>query len=255
MDPVIFCIGNLCVRWYSMAYIVGIIGGWYLIKNYNNKIELFDAKKIEDDAFFYVIFGIILGGRLGYVMFYNFSYYIRHLLDIFKVWEGGMSFHGGMLGVICGCYLLAKKHKINFLSFIDLISAVAPIGLFFGRIANFINQELYGRATNSSFGIVFAGTDGIPRHPSQLYEAFFEGFVLFFIMLYFVKRKNNIVKNEKKGFLTGFAISYYGMVRFFIEFFREPDAQIGYIFNYFTMGQILCLPMVAIGLYLMFKKK
>jgi phosphatidylglycerol:prolipoprotein diacylglycerol transferase len=250
VDPVIFCVGNFCVRWYSIAYIIGIVAGWYLIKYFNKKVNLFNPKEIEDSAFCYIILGCILGGRFGYVVFYNPDYYVRHFLDIFKIWQGGMSFHGGMLGIIFSVYLLTKKYKIDFLRFLDFVSLSAPIGLFFGRIANFINQELYGRVTNSIFGVVFENAGNLPRHPSQLYEAFFEGAVLFALLFYMAKYKNAL---NKKGFLTGFAVAFYGIVRFFIEFFREPDEQIGYILKYFTMGQLLCVPMVIIGIFLLIK--
>jgi phosphatidylglycerol:prolipoprotein diacylglycerol transferase len=247
---IIFSIGFISVRWYSVAYIIGIIGGWYLLKFFNKKENLFDAKKIEDDSFFYVIIGIILGGRLGYVLFYNLMFYLKHPLEIFKIWHGGMSFHGGLIGVIMAFYLLAKKYKINYLSLLDIASITAPIGLFFGRIANFINQELYGRVTTSKIGVVFDGTDGLPRHPSQLYEAFSEGLLLFCIMFFMANNTNAL---KRKGCMVGTFLFGYGISRFFVEFFREPDNQVGYLLTYFTLGQLLCVPMIMVGIYFIYK--
>ena len=182
IDPIIFQIGPLAIRWYSLAYVAGLIFAWLIIKYLNKQSKLFDEKKVGDDFFMYEIFSIILGGRLGYVIFYNLPFYFKHPIDIFKIWEGGMSFHGGLIGVLIGTYLLCKKHKINYLSFMDLLATVAPIGLFFGRIANFINLELYGRITTSKLGIVFPNYVDMPRHPSQLYEAVLEGLLLFIIL-------------------------------------------------------------------------
>jgi phosphatidylglycerol:prolipoprotein diacylglycerol transferase len=252
IDPVIFKVGFLSVRWYSVAYIIGIVVGWCLLKYFNKKEKLFDVKKVEDDFFFYAIMGIIIGGRLGYVLFYNPFFYFSNLTEIFKVWKGGMSFHGGAIGVIVAFYLVSKKYSIDSLSLLDLVATVVPVGLFFGRIANFINQELYGRKTDSIFGVVFDGTDGIPRHPSQLYEAFSEGFLLFCILFYLAKYTNSLKHKGQNGgvFLLG-----YGIARFFIEFFREPDEQIGYLLTYFTLGQFLCLPMIGGGIYFILRKK
>jgi phosphatidylglycerol:prolipoprotein diacylglycerol transferase len=251
IDPIIFSVGPVSIRWYSIAYIAGIILSWFLILFLNKKEKLFDEKKIEDDFFTYSVIGIIIGGRLGYVLFYNFFYYIENPLDIIKVWNGGMSFHGGMIGGTIFAYLLAKKHKIKFIKLLDMISITVPIGLFFGRIANFINQELYGRVTTSRFGVIFDGQIEA-RHPSQLYEAFFEGFILFCFM-FFLGKKTNSLKYE--GRMSAIFLLGYGFFRFFIEFFREPDEQIGYIFTYFTMGQILCLCMIFIGIFLLFYSK
>ena len=238
-NPTLFKIGIFQIRWYSLAYIFGIIFAWYLIKYLNKTRKLFNEKDIYDDFFSYSVFSIILGGRLGYILFYDFSYYIKHFLNIFKVWNGGMSFHGGLIGVFIGSYFLCKKHKINYLSFLDMLSIVTPIGLFLGRIANFINMELCGRVTTSKIGIIFSNAGNEPRHPSQLYEAFLEGIVIFTTL--FLLEKYTLIKN-KKGFSSGLFLIMYGLSRIFVEFFREPDIQIGYIFTYFTMGQILSLP-------------
>ena len=198
--------------------------------------------------FTYAVFSIIIGGRLGYVLFYNPIFYLKNFLSIFKVWNGGMSFHGGLIGVLIGAYFLCKKYNINYFSFCDLLSIVSPIGLFLGRIANFINMELYGRVTNSKFAVIYSNVDNLPRHPSQLYEAFLEGFLLF-IILFLLEIYTDIKKN--KGLSSLLFLILYGIFRFIVEFFREPDSQIGYILNYFTMGQIISIPFIFIGIILL----
>ena len=190
--------------------------------------------------------GIIIGGRLGYVIFYNPDYYLNNLLEIFKLWNGGMSFHGGFIGVVFAVIYSSKISKTAILILADLIAIAAPIGIFFGRLANFINGELYGRITNHSFGMIFPNAGNSPRHPSQLYEAFFEGFLLFIIMVLFIKFTNIL---NKKGLITALFLSCYGSFRFMIEFFREPDANIGLLYFNFSMGQLLSLPMIIVGLY------
>jgi len=250
LDPIIFQIGPLAIRWYSLAYVIGIILAWFIIKYFNSKQRVFDEKKLSDDFFLYAVLSIILGGRIGYILFYNFLFYIENPLDIFKIWEGGMSFHGGLLGCITGLYLLCRKYKINYLAFLDLLAVAAPIGLFFGRIANFINMELYGRTTTSKIGIVFPNAGPLPRYPSQLFEAFLEGLVLFcilFSLAKFTKIRNN------KGALSGIFLIGYAISRFTIEFFREPDIQIGFIANIFTLGQLLTIPVFIFGTYLIYK--
>lgn len=250
LDPVICQIGPLAIRWYSLAYVFGIIFAWFIIKYFNSKQEVFDDKKISDDFFLYGVLSIILGGRIGYVLFYNFLFYIQNPLDIFKIWQGGMSFHGGLIGCIIGSYLLCKKYKINYLAFCDLLCLAAPIGLFFGRIANFINMELYGRITTSKIGVIFPNAGPLPRYPSQLFEAFLEGLVLFCILFSLAKftkiRKYN-------GALSGIFLIGYAISRFIVEFFREPDIQIGYILNTFTLGQFLTIPFFVLGGYLVYK--
>ncbi len=247
-------IGRFCIKWYSLAYIFGIIIAWQLVKFLNKKYNLNlynDEKQFCDDFFFYGITGIILGGRLAYVLFYNFIYYIYNPLEIFAIWHGGMSFHGGFLGVLIANYLLCKKCNIKFFKLIDVLAVVTPIGLFLGRIANFINLELYGKPTNGNYGFIFPTADNIPRHPTQLYEAFFEGIILFLIMLITVKKFK--FKSEKLN--SSLFLIFYGSFRVFIEFFREPDIQIGYFFNYITMGQILSIPLIIIGFYLLITSK
>lgn len=244
IDPVFIQLGPLAIRWYSIAYIAGIILGWLLIKYLNKKDKVFDEKKVSDDFFMYAIISIILGGRIGYVLFYNFGFYLHHPLDIFKIWEGGMSFHGGFTGVLIGTYLLCKKYKIDYLSFLDLLAVAAPIGLFFGRIANFINLELYGRVTTSKIGMIFPNAGELPRHPSQLYEATLEGLVLFAILF---SLANFTSIRKYKGCLSGIFLVGYGISRFLVEFFREPDVQIGYFMNFFTLGQFLTAPLIIAG--------
>lgn len=253
LDPNIFSLGPIAIRWYSLAYIAGILLCLYFIKKQNNKFFILSDEAL-DNWLLYAVFGILIGGRLGYVLFYNFEYYIQNPIKIFYIWNGGMSFHGGLFGSILSMYLFSKKYKIEFLALMDAISIVAPIGLFFGRIANFINMELYGRVTNSSLGVIFPNSDGLPRHPSQLYEAFLEGLVLFIIMISiyrFTKASN------KRGIICGYFLLFYSIFRFIIEFFREPDMQLGEfdLIIKFTMGQILTLPTLILAIILFFRAK
>ncbi len=248
-DPVIFSIGPLAIRWYSLAYILGIVFTFLILKKFNSKSKIMSDKAL-DDWIMWAVLGIIIGGRLGYVLFYNFGYYLANPIDILAIWQGGMSFHGGLLGAIVGMVLFCRKYKIDFLKLTDILSISAPIGLFFGRIANFINMELYGRVTDSKFGIIFPNAGPLPRHPSQLYEAFLEGFLSFIILILLVKFTK--IQN-KKGFLSGLFLIFYASSRIFVEQFREPDEQIGFIFNYLTMGQILSIPLIIIGLVVIFR--
>ena len=239
IDPIIFQVGVLKVSWYSLSYVVGILLSWMYIKSLN-RIPV----KTLDDLITYIIIGIIVGGRLGYVIFYDLDYNLKHLSNIIKTWNGGMSFHGGLIGVITASFVFAKIRRIPFLEIMDLCAVAAPIGLFFGRIANFINAELYGRVTDVDWGVVFPGQQ-IPRHPSQLYEAALEGALLFVIMLII---KNKAIKY--RGMLSGVFLLLYAFFRSLIENYREPDAQLGFIFKHITMGQILSLPMIITGVML-----
>ena len=247
-DPVAFQIFSLEIKWYSLSYIIGILTGWILAKRIlikdNNLREKFD------DYITYVILGIILGGRLGYIIFYNFDYYLNNIVDVFKVWQGGMSFHGGLLGLIIVSVLFAKKNNHNPYIYLDIVSLVAPIGIFFGRIANFINSELYGKETVLPWGVKFEKIDNLYRHPSQLYEAFFEGLFLLVILIFFQKS----ISAKNPGFISGIFLIFYSFFRFVIEFFRVPDAQLGYVFLNLSMGQILCLIFFIFGSYLTLKK-
>ena len=247
-DPVAIEILSLEIRWYSLAYMVGIMLGWFLSK----KIFISDPQLKEkfDDYITYLILGIIIGGRLGYIMFYNFSFYSNNLIDIFKIWEGGMSFHGGLIGVIAISILFAKKNNQNPFAYLDIVALVAPIGIFFGRVANFINSELYGTVTNVPWAVKFINVDNLNRHPSQLYEAILEGLILFLILLYF--RNKNFTKNP--GFISGVFLIFYSIFRFISEFFRVPDDQLGYLFFELTMGQIISFISLLIGIYIITTK-
>ena len=247
-DPVAIQLFTLEIKWYSLSYILGILTGWYLAKN----IFINDDKLNEkfDDFISYLIIGIIIGGRLGYVIFYNFNYYSNNIIDIFKFWQGGMSFHGGLIGVIISSIWYSKKNNQNSFSYLDIISLVAPIGIFFGRIANFINSELYGHETTVPWAVQFIQIDNLYRHPSQLYEAFFEGLILFLILVYF--RNKGFIKIP--GFISGLFLIFYSIFRFAIEFFRVPDEQIGYLFFNLTMGQLISFIFFMIGFYLIFTR-
>ncbi len=253
IDPIALQLGPLAIRWYSLAYLAGIVIGWWLVKKEHARKPLVNlSQKAIDDMMVWAVIGIIGGGRLGYVLFYKPAYYLEYPAQILQVWAGGMSFHGGMVGVILAFWLFCRKYKIRFLSLIDLIAAVTPIGLFFGRVANFINAELYGRATDAPIGMIFPNSDGLPRHPSQLYEAAMEGIVLFAV-LYAMMRYTNA--RDKPGLLGGVFLLGYGLSRMIAECFREPDAHIGFLLGFSTMGQLLSLPMLAGGLYLICRKK
>ena len=247
-DPVAFQIMSFEIRWYSLAYILGIVIGWTLCKKVFIKNS--DISEKFDDYITYLIIGIILGGRLGYIIFYNFSYYSENILDIFKIWQGGMSFHGGLLGVIASSYIFAKKNNQNIFSYLDQVSLVAPIGIFFGRLANFINSELYGTVSDVPWSVIFIKVDNLSRHPSQLYEAILEGLILFIILIYFTN-KNYL---NKPGLISGLFLIFYSIFRFFIEFFRVPDEQIGYLILSLTMGQIISLVFASIGTAIFYLK-
>ena len=246
-DPVAFELFAFEIRWYSLSYIFGILLGWFycrkiLIKN-NEYLELFD------DLITYIILGIILGGRLGYVLFYNPIYFINNISEIFMIWNGGMSFHGGLLGTILATYLFCKKKNINSFIFLDLISLSAPIGIFLGRISNFINSELYGRETDVVWGFKFLNVDSLTRHPSQLYEAFFEGILLFVLLNFFYKKFINI----KPGIISALFLIIYSFLRFLIEFTREPDSHIGFLLLNLSLGQLISIIFLIIGIILFYR--
>ena len=253
LDPVLLDLGLLEIRWYSLAYILGIILGWWLAKKIIPRVLLSKNLKFNlddfDDLITYIIISIIIGGRLGYVFFYNFNYYLSNPIDIIKIWEGGMSFHGAMIGVIIATYSFSLKRKISTLFLLDVIACVSPIGIFFGRIANFINGELAGKVSNIYWGVIFPNIDNQIRHPSQIYEALLEGVVLFFIIntIYFKK-------NYKIGDCSAMFLVMYGIFRIFSEFFREPDIQLGYLFGSISMGMLLSALMIFIGTIIYFKK-
>jgi len=247
-DPVAFQIMSFEIRWYSLAYILGIIIGWILCKKILIKNP--DINQKFDDYITFLIIGIILGGRLGYVLFYNLNYYTSNIVDIFKIWQGGMSFHGGLMGIIIASILFAKKNNQDTFIYTDLVSLVAPIGIFFGRLANFVNSELYGKVTDVPWAVTFIQVDNLSRHPSQLYEAIFEGVILFVLLLYF-RNKNYL---ERPGLISGLFLIFYSIFRFCIEFFRVPDEQIGYLIFNLSMGQIISLIFIIIGTILFYFK-
>ena len=245
-DPVAIELFSLEIRWYSLAYIVGILLGWYLAKKIfiNNNI-----KDKFDDYISYIIIGLILGGRLGYVLFYNFDYYLNNFFDIFKIWKGGMSFHWAVIGIIISSILFSKKNDDVF-EYLDIIAIVSPIGIFFGRIANFINSELYGKETSVPWAVQFVQVDNLYRHPSQLYEAILEGVFLFLIMIFFW----NKIKSETPGKLSALFLIFYSSFRFVVEYFRIPDEQLGYIILNLTMGQLISFVFFIAGLTLYYLK-
>ena len=246
LEPVLLDFGIIVIRWYSLAYIFGIVFGWWfgkkiishILKNTNLNFKLNDF----DDLISYLIISIIAGGRIGYVIFYNFEYYISNPLEIIKVWEGGMSFHGALIGIIIGTYLFSKKRGVPTFFMLDIIACVAPIGIFFGRIANFINAELIGKVTNVSWSVIFPLVDTLPRHPSQLYEAMLEGIILFLILNILIFKKNYKIGTSSCLFLI-----FYGIFRVISEIFREPDIQVGYLLDLFSMGTILSFFMIVSG--------
>ena len=253
LDPVLFDFGVIIIRWYSLAYIFGILIGWWLgkkivLNKFVNNGFKFDIKEF-DNLITYLIISLLLGGRIGYILFYNFEYYVSNPLDIIKIWEGGMSFHGALLGIILGTYLFSIKKNVKTFLLLDTIAFVSPIGIFFGRIANFINGELVGKTTNVYWSVIFPNFDNLPRHPSQLYEAFLEGIILFIAMNFIMFKKNYKLGNCSSMFLI-----LYGFFRIFSEFFREPDAQIGYLFNLMSMGVFLSIFMILAGTIIYLKK-
>jgi len=246
-DPIAFQLFSLEIRWYSLSYIFGILLGWLYCK----KVLIRDKKqtKLFDDLITYIILGVIFGGRLGYVFFYNPIYFLNNIPEIFMIWNGGMSFHGGLLGTILMTHLFCKKNNINSFIFLDLISMSAPIGIFLGRVSNFINSELYGRETDLFWGFKFINVDDLVRHPSQIYEAFFEGIVLF-VLLNFVYKK---FLNAKPGIISALFLIFYSLFRFAIEFTREPDSHIGFILLNLSLGQIISIIFLIIGIILFYK--
>ena len=246
LDPVLLNLGLISIRWYSLAYIFGIIiGWWYGKKIIIKRFQVNEDKSLSskfDDIITYIIIGIIIGGRLGYIIFYNFDFYIQNPLNVFKIWEGGMSFHGALIGVIIATYFFSKKEKISTFLLLDVIACVAPIGIFLGRLANFINGELVGKTTDVPWSVIFPTIDMMPRHPSQLYEAFFEGLILFIVINLILSKRD-----YKIGTCSYMFLIFYGCFRIISEFFREPDIQVGYLFNYLSMGSILSIMMIILG--------
>jgi len=254
-DPVLIDLGLFQIRWYSLAYILGIIIGWmYAIQiiklTTKNKYGFKSVTKPQfDNLIIYLILGIILGGRLGYIFFYNFEYYTQNLFEILKLWQGGMSFHGGLLGVIISIIIFSKKTKNNFFKFSDIVACVAPIGILLGRLANFINGELYGKISTLPWSVIFPDGGNVSRHPSQIYEAILEGVVLFILINYLAFKRKLIFKT---GYISGIFLVLYSILRMLSENFREPDIHLGYFFNYFSMGTILSFITFLAGCIIIF---
>ena len=254
-DPVLIDLGFFQIRWYSIAYILGIILGWMyavkIIKKTQNNTQNFEPIKRSDfdDLVIYLVLGIILGGRLGYVIFYNLEYYIQNSFEIFKLWQGGMSFHGGLLGVIVAIFIFSKNKNTNFFKYSDIVACVAPIGIFLGRIANFINGELFGKISTLPWAVIFPNGGNIARHPSQIYEAILEGLVLFILINFLALKKHLIIKT---GYVSSFFLISYSILRIFSENFREPDQHLGYLFNYFSMGTLLSILTLISGFLIIF---
>ena len=242
IDPVIFQIGPLAVRWYGLMYLLGFAAAYMLIRHLARLRNLALDKEGVSDLLFYGVLGVVIGGRLGYVLFYNPEQYLSRPQEIFAIWQGGMSFHGGLLGVVIASLIFCRRRKLPILLTGDILVASAPIGLGLGRLGNFINGELWGRVTQHSWGMVFPGGGPLPRHPSQLYEAFLEGLVLF-VILYLLHRRKVAAGIPFFVFFAG-----YGAFRFLVEFFRQPDAHLGFLWGGATMGQLLSLPMILFGL-------
>ncbi|WP_040975945.1 prolipoprotein diacylglyceryl transferase [Necropsobacter massiliensis] len=242
-DPVIFSLGPVSLRWYGMMYLIGFVfARWLAVRRANRPNSSWTTEQV-DNLLFNGFLGVFLGGRIGYVMFYQFDYFLQDPLYLFRVWEGGMSFHGGLIGVILAMYITAKLQKRSFWATADFVAPLIPFGLGMGRLGNFINDELWGRVTDVPWAVLFPSGGYLPRHPSQLYEAVLEGLVLFFILNQFIK------KPRPTGAVAGLFLTFYGLFRFIVEFFREPDAQLGLFFGQqISMGQILSTPMIIIGL-------
>lgn len=246
INPIAFSIGPLPIHWYGLMYLISFLAGWALLKlRAKNPQRGFTPTQVSD-LVFYTALGVIIGGRVGYIIFYDWSYFLSHPLFLFQTWKGGMSFHGGLIGVIIALGVYAKIQKKPIFELTDFIAPVIPVGLLAGRIGNFINGELWGRVTNSSWGMIFPNAGELPRHPSQLYEALLEGCVLFIILWIFSARL------RARGAVSGLFLLLYGIFRFSLEFLREPDQQMGYLaFGWLTTGQLLSLPMILGGIILL----
>lgn len=249
IDPIFLSFGLFQIHWYGMMYIFAFFAGWGIARYFTAKPYANFTKHDVEDLITYIILGVILGGRIGYILFYDLPYYCEHPMDIFKIWQGGMSFHGGFTGVLLATLYWAHKNKKDYIELTDFIAPCVPIGLFFGRIGNFINGELWGKESTLPWAVIFPSGGNVPRHPSQLYEAGLEGLVLF-LVLFFIAQKN-----PPKGFLSAIFCIGYALARSFVEFYRIPDPQYGYFLGFITMGQILCLPMFLIGVILLYLSK
>ena len=252
IDPVAISIGPFAIRWYALAYVLGLLAGWRYCVWLGSLPPMPLGRGLFDDFLVWAVLGVILGGRVGYIIFYNGAEYLAEPLKIFMVWQGGMSFHGGLIGVILAMILFARSRGLPFFALADVIACATPIGLFFGRLANYNNGELFGRVSDVPWALVFDRGGPEPRHPSQLYEAALEGVVLFLILLFLARFTP---ARGKLGLLSGVFLTGYGLSRFLVEFFREPDPQLGFLAMGTTMGQLLSLPMIVMGLIFIWRAK
>jgi phosphatidylglycerol:prolipoprotein diacylglycerol transferase len=250
INPDVFAIGPLHVRWYGLMYVMGFLAAYFLVQRQDRSRQMGLVGATAQDLIFYIAIGLIVGARLGYIVFYDYNEYLTYLknpLEIIATWHGGMSFHGGLLGSVIACWWFCRRRTLPFWAVVDSVTVTAPIGLGLGRIGNFINGELLGLPSNVPWAMVFPDGGPLPRHPSQLYEAILEGPVLFFLLWFLRKRE------FQDGMMIVFFLLFYGVIRFVVEFFKEPDPQIGYLLGYFTMGQLLCIAMIlASGLLAIF---
>jgi phosphatidylglycerol:prolipoprotein diacylglycerol transferase len=247
LDPVFLHIGPLQLRWYGLMYVLSFIITYFILRSESRRKQLPLTSDDLADLVFYGAMGVVLGGRLGYILFYKLGFYLTHPLQVFAVWEGGMSFHGGFLGVILAFVLFSRRKNIPFFCLIDMAALCAPVGLGLGRIGNFINGELYGRQTDVPWGIIFPGGGDLPRHPSQLYEATLEGLLLFLIVHFAAKRSTTT------GVPAWTFVAGYGLFRFIVEFFRQPDEHLGFLLGPFSMGQLLSFPMFILGSVMVYR--
>jgi phosphatidylglycerol:prolipoprotein diacylglycerol transferase len=254
IDPIAIRLGPIAIRWYALAYITGLVGGWRYMRWMAERSKAQISGLQIDDFLVWATVGVVLGGRLGYILFYKPSYYFAFPAEILQLWHGGMSFHGAVLGVVAAIILFSRRNRLNILVLGDLVCCAEPIGQFFGRIANFINGELWGRVTDADlpWAMVFPNGGPEPRHPSQLYEAGLEG-ALLFVILHLLWRRPSI--RNRPGFLSGAYLIGYGLARIIVEFFRQPDDFMGFLWGGATMGQLLSLPLMAIGLTLILRAK
>lgn len=256
IDPVLIAIGPFAIRWYALAYIAGLLLGWLYARALVRRPALWGGRPVPteadlDDMLVYCALGVIVGGRLFYVLFYNLDFFLANPAEIPALWRGGMSFHGGLVGCAIALMVLAKRRALPILSFADIAAAVVPLGLFFGRVANFINGELWGRVTDVSWAMVFPYAGPLPRHPSQLYEAVLEGLAIL-IILYFVIQRGGL---KRPGYVAGLFGVLYAIGRIISEFFREPDPQLGFLFGGATMGMLLSVPLFAAGVWLIMRSR
>jgi phosphatidylglycerol:prolipoprotein diacylglycerol transferase len=241
--PIAFAVGPFAIRWYALAYIAGLIIGWRYCLRLADRPPSLVGRRDVDDFLVWATLGVVLGGRIGFVLFYNLPHYLEHPVEVLYVWHGGMSFHGGALGVTAAIILFARQRKLPILALADIVNEAVPIGLFFGRIANFINDELWGRETTVPWAVVFPNGGNVPRHPSQLYEAACEGVLLFLLLLWAERRG----LRQRPGIVSGIFLAGYAVARMSGEFFRQPDVQLGFLFFGTTMGQLLSIPVLVAG--------